>query len=298
MTSPREKELDRTFLEDLQDNYLKALIAHDPSRLPLSGRIKYTENTIELPLGDGLWATASDDATYRLYVCDPQGGQVGFYGLMKENGFPIIIASRLKTEEGLITEIENIVVRSDGLFVQVENLVKPRPVFLETLSSLERVPREEMIRIPNLYFDALETDDGDIVPWGDGCERVENGTQTTNNPNIQLPGSSSSFNPIALGAREQINSKSFIYITEIKPRRYTVIDEERGLTFGTFMFHHAGNINFAEVPEAAGVEMIPSARRPFTVAVSELFKVKNGKIMAIEANMISLPYRAGSGWDD
>ena len=46
MTPPREKERDRTFLEDLQDNYLKALIAHDPSRLPLSGRIKYTENTI------------------------------------------------------------------------------------------------------------------------------------------------------------------------------------------------------------------------------------------------------------
>jgi hypothetical protein len=297
MSSRQSKKIDRAYLEDLQDKYLEALIAHDPSRLPLSKTLKHTENTIELPLGEGLWATASDDATYRLYVCDPQGGQVGFYGLMKENGFPIIIASRLKTEEGLITEIENIVVRGGERPIPVENLVKPRPTFLETLKMSERVSREEMIRISDLYFDALETDDGDIVPWSDGCERVENGMQTTHNPNIQLPGSSS-FNPIALGAREQINSKSFIYISEINSRRYTAIDEERGLTFGTFMFHHAGNINFAEIPEIGEVEMIPAARRPFTVAVSELFKIKSGKIDAIEANMMALPYRAKSGWDD
>ena len=297
MTSSRGKETDRAYLEDIQNRYLKALIAHDASRLPLAKTLKHTENTVELPVGEGLWATASDDASYRLYVCDPQGGQVGFYGLMKENGFPIIIASRLKIEEGLITEIENIVVRGGERPIPVENLVKPRPVFLETLAPSERVSREEMIRISDLYFDALEKDDGDIVPWGDDCNRIENGTQTTNNPDIKLPGATS-FNPIALGCREQINSKSFVYITEIRPRRYTVIDEERGLTFGTFMFHHAGNIKSVEVPGVGEVEMIPAARRPFTVVVSELFKIKNGKIEAIEANMTSLPYRAKSGWDD
>ncbi len=79
MTPSRQsKEIDRAYLESLQDQYLEALIAHDPSRLPLSKTLKHTENTIELPLREGLWTTASDDATYRLYVCDPQGGQVGF----------------------------------------------------------------------------------------------------------------------------------------------------------------------------------------------------------------------------
>jgi hypothetical protein len=46
------------------------------------------------------------------------------------------------------------------------------------------------------------------------------------------------------------------------------------------------------------VEMIPVARRPFTAAISELFKVAGGKIKEIEAIMISLPYGAKSGWDD
>ena len=30
----------------------------------------------------------------------------------------------------------------------------------------------------------------------------------------------------------------------------------------------------------------------------ELFKIQNGRIREIEANMVSLPYGAGSGWDD
>jgi len=289
-------KIDRAFLEGLLDDYLEALVAHDPARLPLSRTVKHSENTIEIPVGEGLWATASDNATYRLNVCDPQGGQAGFFGLMKENGFPVLISTRLKTEKGLISEIETIVARGGERPIPTENLVNPNSVYLEALAPSERVSREEMVRISDLYFDGLVQDNGDIVPWDDACNRLENGMQTTNNPDVQLPGSS--FNPIALGCREQMNSQMFAYISEIKPRRYTVIDEERGITFGTFMFHHAGTVKSVEVPGIGEVEMIPAARRPFTVVVSELFKIKNGKISQIEAIMTSLPYRAKSGWDD
>lgn len=294
-TSPAPEKVNRAYLEGLVDQYLKAIIAHDVSRLPLSDKVKYTENTIQIAVGDGLWATASDDATYRLYACDPQGGQVGFFGLMKENGFPIIVSTRIKAEKGLITEIETIVVRGGERPIPTENLVKPRQVYLEALAPSERVSREEMIRISDLYFDALVQDNGDIVPWDDKCTRLENGMKTTNNPDIQM--GDSKFNPIALGCREQINSKAFVYIAEINPRYYTVVDEERGLTFGTFMFHHKGTIKSIDVPGVGEVDLIPAARRPFTVVVHELFKIKNGKIREIDAMMTAVPYRAGSGWD-
>jgi hypothetical protein len=286
----------RASLEGLMNNYLEALVAHDPTRLHLARGVKHTENTIEIPVGEGLWGTASDNATYRLYVCDPAAGQVGLFGLMKENDFPVIVSIRLKTEKDLITEIESIVARGGERPIPTKNLVKPRQAFLENLAPSERVSREEMVRISDLYFQALVQDNGDIVPWGENCNRLENGMQTTNNPDLKLPGVTS--NPLALGCREQINAKSFAYITEIRPRRYTVIDEERGLTLGTFMFHHRGTIKSVEVPGVGKVEMIPAARRPFTVAVSELFKIRNGKIRAIEAIMTSLPYGAKSGWDD
>ena len=289
-SSHQSKEIDRAYLEGLQDKYLEALIAHDPSRLPLAKTLKHTENTIDLPVGEGLWATASDDATYRLYVCDPQGGQVGFYGLMKENSFPIIIAIRLKIEEGLITEIESIVVRGGERPIPVENLVKPRPAFLETLAPSERVSREEMIRITDLYFIGLIKDDGEMIPFDEQCNRIENGLQTTNNPGFDMPG-------MGMDTREQISARTFAGITDIQPRRYTVIDEERGITFGTFMFHHNGILQPGETMEP-GENVGVLLRRPFTAVISELFKIKNGKIREIEVVMTSLPYGAKSGWDD
>ena len=288
--------LTRTHLENLMNRYLEALVTHDLSHLSLPKNVKYTENTIPLKVGDGLWATASDLPTYRLYVCDLQSGQVGLYGYMKENGFPILISSRLKYYRGAITEIENIVVRQSERPFMEENLKQPRAVFLESLAPSERVSRQEMVRVSDLYFEGLVKDNGDIIPLWDDCNRLENGMQTTNNPNLfprdpKRP-------PMPLDCRGQINAKTFAYITSIKPRRFTVIDEERGITFGTFMFHHTGTIKSVEVPGVGTVEMIPIARRPFTVVVSELFKVKNGKIKEIEAIMTSLPYGAKSGWDD
>jgi hypothetical protein len=286
----------RASLEALMDRYLEAMVAHEPARLPLSKKVKHTENTIAIPVGEVLWATASDLPTYRLYVCDPQAGQVGLFGLMKENGFPILISSRLRIEKGLITEIENIVVRQGERPIPTENLVRPKALYLEALKPSERVSREEMIRVSDFYFEGLVRDNGDIIPLWDECNRVENGMQTTNNPNLfphdpKRP-------PMPLDCRGQINARSFAYITSIKPRRFTVIDEERGITFGTFMFHHKGTVKSVEVPGIGKVEMMPIARRPFTVVVSELFKIINGKIREIEAIMTSLPYGAKSGWDD
>jgi len=107
-------KIDRAYLEGLIDQYLEAVVAHDPARLPLAKTVKFTENAQVIPVGEALWATASADATYRLYACDPQAGQVGFFGLMQENKIPVIVSIRLKTERELITEIETIVARQQG----------------------------------------------------------------------------------------------------------------------------------------------------------------------------------------
>ena len=48
---------ERQCLIGFVDRYLDALVAHDPSRLPLVKDVKYTENGAQLQLGDGLWGT-------------------------------------------------------------------------------------------------------------------------------------------------------------------------------------------------------------------------------------------------
>src|SRR5579862_2364420 len=75
---------DRACLEGFVDQYMGALIAHDPKKLPTTPGIKNTENGQRLQLGDGYWRTATGKGTYRLFAADPQTGQVTFMGTMRE----------------------------------------------------------------------------------------------------------------------------------------------------------------------------------------------------------------------
>jgi len=171
-------------LEGFADQYLDALVAHDPSRIPIAKTAKYTENGQELSVGEALWATASEKpSSYRIYLTDPQTGQVGFAGLMKENGKLALLSFRLKIVSGSITEIEQIVARDDGQFFGGKSLTSPDPIYAEILAPSDRSPRAQMIAIADSYFTALERMDGTRpVPFAETCNRLENGMRTTNNP--------------------------------------------------------------------------------------------------------------------
>ena len=75
---------DRACLSGFVDRYLDALVAHDPSRLPVAKFVKYTENGQHIELGDGFWRTATGKGNYKFYVDDPEAGQVGFEGTMQK----------------------------------------------------------------------------------------------------------------------------------------------------------------------------------------------------------------------
>jgi len=72
------------------------------------------------------------------------------------------------------------------------------------------------------------------------------------------------------------------------------VDEERQVVFGNFMFNHPGDITWINVPGQGRREMIGAAKRPFAVDVAEAFRIKNRKILKVEALMVSLPYGAQS----
>src|SRR5436190_13013399 len=54
---------DRTCMTNLVDRYLAAMVKHDPSGLPLAKGVRYTENTAEIQVGEGLWVGASEAPT-------------------------------------------------------------------------------------------------------------------------------------------------------------------------------------------------------------------------------------------
>jgi hypothetical protein len=57
------KHCDRACMTAITDQYLAALVKHDPSGLPLSRGVRFTENTAEIRVGNGLWVGASEAPT-------------------------------------------------------------------------------------------------------------------------------------------------------------------------------------------------------------------------------------------
>jgi hypothetical protein len=285
---------DRACLEGFADRYLDALVAHDPSRVPLAPNVKFTENGQELAVGDALWATASDKPTnYRIYLTDPQTSQVGFSGLMKENGKLALISLRLKIADGRISEIEQIVARDDGQFFGGKSLTSPDPIYALTLAPSERSSRADMIAIADSYFQALERMDGTRpVPFAETCNRMENGIQTTNNSQLG-GGSSEGFSIGALSCIEQFKTGYFRFVTRIR-RRHLVVDEERGLVSSTALLDHAGNIRSVTLTD--GRVLPVSLSSPTTLLGGGFFKIKSGRIHRIHTILISAPYGMKPGW--
>jgi len=285
-------ECDQACLESFADRYIDAMVSHDPSSIPLAEGVKFTENGVQLAVGDALWATASANTDYHIYVTDPETGQIGYSGIIKENGTPVLISFRLKISNGKISEIEQIVGR-DRSFSGIDNLKEPDPIYARILEPSERIDRDRMISIADSYFAALERADGTRpVPFADTCNRMENGIQTTNNPELGAA-MGGGFNIIAMSCTEQFKTGYFRFVTEIR-RRHVLVDEKRGMVFSFAALDHAGNIK--QVTTTDGQTHDIGQLSPNTLYGGGLFKIINGQIHRIYTVFFSAPYGMKHVW--
>jgi hypothetical protein len=239
----------------------------------------------------------SELGTYKLYFADPVGGTAGIEASIRENGTPAILLLRLKVANHKISQIETLVHRSADDAAALERFGRPDPIWIQPLEPAQRVPRQEMIKIANSYFDGILHSAGDSVPFDPKCNRVLDGYQDTNNPTAKGWFDKDSFRPDAMGIRENMNTHIWTYIQSIDPRHIVVIDEEMGIVVGTFMFNHPGNVKWADVPGVGQVPMPPVTQRPSSVLMGEFFKLEGGKIRQIEGISVALPYGSRTGWE-
>jgi hypothetical protein len=285
---------DRACLDKMVDTYLAAVVAHDTTKAPLAKDVKFVENVERITPGEGLWKTASAvPTTFKIYVPDPVAGQVGFLGMMEENGKPIELGLRLKVRNGKITEAEHLVAR-ELRETSMKNLQTPRPAFLATVPPAERMPRDQMLRIAATYYDALVNGDGKAAPFADDCVRRENGMQTTGNPPPEKPGRGTMG---AMGCGAQLDTKTMSYIKRIEPRRVEIADPETGLVFGLSQFRHPMEEKFVKIVGVPGVEKVDLPFDPFDLPAAHIYKVAGGKIHEIEAMGFRAPYNSKTGWE-
>lgn len=285
-------DCDRSCLEGFVNQYLDALVASDPARLPLTADARYTENGIELELGDGMWGPVIELGDYRFYFADPDAGQVGFFGSLREHGHPAMLGLRLKIEDRLISEMEAFIIRSTarGTFSAIDEL-RVAPIFEKALTESQKRPRGELIRIANSYFEGLVNGTDEATPFADNCTRIENGVVTANNPDKDT-----AMAMWKMTCREQFATGLTKVITGIRERRFPIVDEERGLVYGMVRFDHHGR-NKSIVWNDGSVHSVNTPfDEPFSFQIGELFKIQDGRIHHIEALVFPVPYKMPTGW--
>lgn len=271
---------DRFCLEKIGDQYRAAYLAHDPSRAPISRRVRFVENFVEMPFPDATWDTVTQEVGEALTLADPVNGQVGIYTRIMQNDTPGYLAVRLKVEGELITEIEHVISTKRNLsgpptpiadfdkFQRSPHLNRPVP-------KDKCRPRAEMVRLADGYFETLENNTGEIR----GTRFSPNATRTENGLN---------FPEIEKGFK----SGRYLFNERVRDRDLFLVDEYRCMVMARGFIDHKGVMD--EYTLTDGTKARSIFREPHSWALLESFKLEDGMITGVEAVFIAAPYNMRS----
>jgi hypothetical protein len=264
-------DCDRACLRNTLDQYLGAVVKHDPAAAPLFPGFRQTENAAVVRLGTGTWKSVTALGKVQRRYLDPVSGQAGYFGTVEESGEQAIVTVRVRVENRKISEAEWLMAHKGdpglngpqapgqpaGNFFDPENLAVSAPPD-KPLAKEARASRETLIAVTNSYFDGITTHDGSIIMAHPGCARLENGRTVTGGPARGTTGGPPT---------DCTSGLATINVQNVAARRYPVVDEEAGvvLAIGVFL------------------------RKPGTAtrrnAFSEWFAIENNKIRSIYSAM-------------
>lgn len=259
---------DRACLGNMITKYVDAVAAHDPSRLPLAANVRFTENSRELKLGDGLWKSVTRKGVLRQDYLDVKRQIAAAHIVFYEGDTPVVCSAVLRVQKQKVSGIETLVYR-----IPMDAKDKPvhlnmlLPVMNEPVPADQRMSRAELIRVALTYTEGLRL--GGFVkantPFGPEAYRTENG--------VKYAGEG------CVGAKDcSILTGHIMLHPDIKPS-VAAVDEEAG-TVVLWM-------NFGDTHSYG----------PNTALVTfEAFKIRGGSIRAVNAFLAFLPKETGRGW--
>jgi ketosteroid isomerase-like protein len=169
---------DRACLTGLIDQYVDALVAQDPRRLALASQVRFTEDSQELPLGEGLWKTKLTKGGFRQDYLDLRAQVAATHVELREGSQPVLLSVVLQVEDRRLTGIETLVQRiTPQSRFQPTELGKPLPRINDPVPADQQQSRDGMIRTALTYTEGIRI--GSFVnaptPFGPQAYRIENG---------------------------------------------------------------------------------------------------------------------------
>jgi hypothetical protein len=238
-----QESCDRTCLNTMLDQYLAAVVKHDPRAAPLAVGIRQTENAINIAPGYGVWQSVTALGEVQRKYFDPVSGQAAYYGSVMEGDEGALVTARIKVENSKITEAEWYIARADDPGLNGERQPGQPPANLLNIEYLkqngppqrvvpagERADRDTLIRVVDSYFDALTSHDRTVALAHPGCGRAENGTPAPGGAflpplavNTQAPAASASADP---AARDCLAGLENFNLSMVVARRIPLVDVE------------------------------------------------------------------------
>src|SRR5579863_5610133 len=258
---------DRACLKASLDQYLNAVVEHNPAAAQLSVGYRQTENSKAVRPGAGVWKSAKALGKLQRRYFDTESEQAGYFGTLEEESGTAVVTLRLKIEDRKITQAEWYLARKGDVGIGAgagaqanasfhdPDYLMAHPPAERVVPKGERLSRADMVGITNSYFDGLTAHEPGLIIAHPGCVRLENGFLTTQRkgPNGELTDCTSP------GAMTNIFA--------VVARRFPIMDEEAGVALGLGVFERK-----------PGVAM---RRNVF----SEWFVIEQGKIRSIYSSM-------------
>ena len=270
---------DRACLTRVVDTYVAALIANDPSRLPLAPNAKLTLNDDVVPPGRLFWDQAAS-VQARIDIANPRLGDTGTQTVITNaDGSQVIYAFRLKVKDSRIAEVEAMLIRNaaEGGLFDLKTLQKPNPNFTMPIRPAEQDSYYDLIAAAEGYWRAFNTNgtpEYRPAAFWPHVPRLENGFKTTD---VALQGTP------AMSAAEQFDG-GFHAGRNIWDVRYPVVDEEYGVVMSVARFGLKTGVKPNRPAQAA------------TRLVAEFFAVRKGEIFDIQAVMVNRDEKLASSW--
>jgi hypothetical protein len=286
---------DRTCLRSVLDQYLSAIVKHDPKAAPLVVGFRQTENAINTPPGGGVWKTVTGLGKMQRRYVDEVSGQAGYYGLIEEGDSVALATVRLRIDNRKVVEAEWYLARANdpGLNGPRQpgrppaNLLNPdyliaNPPPERIVPKAQRLSRDELVAVVNSYFDAITSHDGSIALTHPGCGRAENGSPAPAGrflPPLPRTTAPTAAPAAAAPTNDCVSGLANFNLSMVVARRIPLVDQEAQMALGMAVFiRRPGS---------------PTPRNVF----SEWFNVEDGRIRTIYTAMFyPEPERAVPNW--
>ncbi|HVQ14989.1 MAG TPA: hypothetical protein VMS40_15415 [Vicinamibacterales bacterium] len=245
---------DRACLRTMLDQYLAAVVKHDPGAAPLVVGFRQTENAINVRPGNGVWKTVTGLGAVQRRYLDAVSGQAGYYGTVEEGGSTAVVTVRVRVENRQLTEAEWFLARADDPGLNGPRQPGRPPANLHNPQYLAQnpppdrvVPRDKrsdratLVRIVESYFDAITSHDNSVALTHPGCGRAENGSPAPAGRFLPpaapaTPPPSGQNAPAAPAGNDCVSGLANFNLQMVVARRVPLVDEEAQVALAIAVF--------------------------------------------------------------